>query len=161
MTEHEISPVPREARPYQGQPAGVVSRLAAAAVDAGVVGLVLLAMYLALFAARFMLDPRSFRPPNLSLAFNLTVTLVVAILYLTAAWSMTGRSYGKLLMGLRVLGPEGRRLRLAGAFLRAVLCVVLPVGLMWSALSPANRSIQDVLLRTRVVYDWRPRGSRR
>jgi uncharacterized RDD family membrane protein YckC len=134
--------------------------MAAAAVDAGVVGLVLLVGYLTLVAARFMLDPRTFTPPSMSLAFNLTMAFIVAVLYLTAAWALTGRSYGKLLMGLRVLGPQGRRLRLAGAFVRAVFCVFVPIGIMWCALSPANRSLQDVLLRTRVVYDWKPRSGR-
>jgi uncharacterized RDD family membrane protein YckC len=154
MTDRGISPVPREARAYQGQPAGVVSRLAAGAVDGAVVALFLLGGYLALVALRFMLDPRSFRFPNMSLAFNLTAGFVVAVCYLTVAWWIGGRSYGKLLMGLRVLARDGGRLRLAPALFRAVLCVLFPIGLMWCALSPVNRSLQDVLMRTSVVYDW-------
>jgi len=50
-------------------------------------------------------------------------------------------------------GPFGR-LRLAGAFMRAVLCVIFPVGLAWVLVSRHNRSLQDVVLRTSVVYDW-------
>jgi uncharacterized RDD family membrane protein YckC len=134
--------------------------MAAAAVDAGVVGLVLFVGYLTLVAGRFMLDPRSFHAPSMSLAFNLTVAFAVAVLYLTVAWALIGRSYGKLLLGLRVLGPQGRRLRLSGAFVRAVIFVFAPIGILWCAVSPANRSLQDVLLRTRVVYDWQPRSGR-
>jgi hypothetical protein len=37
---------------------------------------------------------------------------------------------------------------------RAATCVVLPIGLYWVLFSSANRSAQDVLLRTSVVYDW-------
>jgi hypothetical protein len=36
---------------------------------------------------------------------------------------------------------------------RALLCVLFPVGLLWVLLSGENRSVQDVVLRTSVVYD--------
>jgi hypothetical protein len=35
-----------------------------------------------------------------------------------------------------------------------VLCVLFPILLFWVVLSRENRSVQDVLLRTSVVYDW-------
>ncbi len=38
--------------------------------------------------------------------------------------------------------------------LRALVCVLLPIGLFWSAVSPTRRSVQDVLFRSIVVYDW-------
>ena len=78
---------------------------------------------------------------------------IVAVLYLTACWATTGRSYGKHVLGLRVVGPFGR-LHVVGAFLRAVLCVLVPIGVLWVAVSRENRSLQDVVLRTSVVYDW-------
>ena len=37
---------------------------------------------------------------------------------------------------------------------RALLCVFLPVVLLWVVVSPENRSGADVLLRSSVVYDW-------
>ena len=45
------------------------------------------------------------------------------------------------------------------ALLRAVFNVVFPLGLAWVVVSRQNRSIQDVVLRTSVIYDWdvRPR----
>ena len=46
MSEHDISPVPKEARPFQGSPAGIVTRLIANTVDAIVVGVILGAGYL-------------------------------------------------------------------------------------------------------------------
>ena len=52
----------------------------------------------------------------------------------------------------RLASPEGR------ALLRAALCVGFPIGLLWCAVSPSRRSLQDAVLRTSVVYDWRPRG---
>jgi hypothetical protein len=48
-----------------------------------------------------------------------------------------------------------------GALVRAAFCVVFAVGLFWVLISGANRSVQDVVLRTSVVYDWghRQRGA--
>ena len=157
MTESGISPIPREARPFQGQPAGVVTRVAAAAIDAGVVAAVLLLSYCGLAGFVFLLDPRHFSFPNASLLRSLTTALFVLVLYLTVAWSLSGRTYGCLVLGLRVLRHDGRTLRLPGALLRAVFCGLVPIGLLWCAVSREKRSLQDVFLRTRVVYDWQPR----
>jgi uncharacterized RDD family membrane protein YckC len=76
--------------------------------------------------------------------------------YLTLSWRLTGRTYGDQLLGLRVVNYEGRQMRFVGALLRALFCAVFPLGLLWVAVSPANRSVQDVVLRTSVVYDWLP-----
>jgi uncharacterized RDD family membrane protein YckC len=35
---------------------------------------------------------------------------------------------------------------------------VFPAGLVWSLFSRKNASLQDLLLRTVVVYDWAYRG---
>ena len=59
-------------------------------------------------------------------------------------------------MGLRVVNYKGVRLRPVTSLLRAAFCVFFPIGLLWCAGSRANRSIQDVVLRSSVVYDWRP-----
>lgn len=159
MAEGGVSPVPREARLYQGQRAGVVTRMTAAVIDAGAVAGILLLGYAAVAGLRFMLDPLTFSFPRPSSLLNLMLSLVVTVVYLTVGWAIGGRSYGGLVMGLRVMGPGGRRLRLPGAFLRALACVLFPIGLLWSAVNSHNRSIQDLLLRTSVIYDWQPRGA--
>ena len=153
-------PVPLQARPYQGQRAGVVTRVIASVVDGIVVAAVQLIGYLTWAAIRFMVDPLGFSFPQVSWVVSLTAVLVVLVLYLTVSWAVSGRTYGDLLMGLRVLGPWGGKLRLPGALLRAVACVLFPIGLLWCAVSPSNRSLQDVVLRTSVVYDWRPTAAR-
>jgi uncharacterized RDD family membrane protein YckC len=114
--------------------------------------------YLGLSGVLLLLDPRGFSFPALDLLFSLTAAFVASVLYLTVAWWLAGRSYGDLVMGLRVLNPWGGPLRLSGAFVRAVFCVALPVGLLWVAVSRQNRSVQDVVLRTSVVYDWQAHG---
>ena len=156
MTEGGVSPVPREARPYQGRRAGLVTRLVAAVIDAVVVGLVLLAGYLGLAGLLFLARPRDFSFPDLRPIVSLTTGFIVAVGYLTISWRISGRSYGSLVMGLRVVGRRGQGLRLGGALLRAVFCTAFPIGLLWVAVSPENRSVQDLLLRTSVLYDWQP-----
>jgi uncharacterized RDD family membrane protein YckC len=152
--------VPREARPYQGRRAGLVTRLIAAAVDLAVVAAVLVAAYAGWAAFRLLLHPRDFTFPEVSVVFSLVAWFAVSVGYLTLAWTLSGRSYGDLVMGLRVVGRKGRRLHLVVAFVRALACVVLPIGLLWVAVSRHQRSLQDVVLRTSVVYDWQPRTAR-
>lgn len=160
MTEEGLSPIPREARPYQGQPAGLVSRSIANVIDGLLVGAVLVLGYVGLNAVTFVADPQNFTFIDPSLGWIVLWTLWLTVLYFTGAWAITGRTYGCHLMGLRVVGRRGGRVRPLVALARAVLCVVLPVGLLWCAVSPRERSLQDVLLRTSVVYDWRPRVRR-
>lgn len=158
MTEGGISPVPREARPYQGQRAGFVTRMIAASIDGVVVGLALLVGYLSISGFLFLLHPRGFSFPQLGLVFSLASAFAVLVVYLTFSWWTSGRSYGCLVMGLRVVGQRQQQLRLAGALVRAMLCAAVPIGLLWVALSRENRSLQDLLMGTSVVYDWQPRG---
>jgi len=32
---------------------------------------------------------------------------------------------------------------------------VFPIGVLWVAVSRTNKSVQDILVRTSVIYDWR------
>jgi uncharacterized RDD family membrane protein YckC len=38
------------------------------------------------------------------------------------------------------------------ALLRAVACVVFPIGLLWVAVDKERRSLQDLLFGSRVIY---------
>jgi uncharacterized RDD family membrane protein YckC len=142
-------------RDQQGSNAGVVSRSLADIVDAIVVALILVAGYLVFSAALFVIRPRTFSFPSPGPFAGLLIGAVVAIAYLSFGWVVTGRTPGKQLAGLRVVGERGQPLDLLTALLRATLYVVFPIGLLWSAFSSRNASAQDLLLRTSVVYDWR------
>ncbi len=63
MSAH-VDPIPREARPFQGHRAGLVTRIAAAAIDLGIVLIALGVCYLAVFAFLFLLNPRNFTVPT-------------------------------------------------------------------------------------------------
>jgi uncharacterized RDD family membrane protein YckC len=148
------SSIPKEARAYQGHRAGQVSRLLAAGVDLAVTVTTLVVLYAAWSALLFVLDPRGFQFPTPSPLADWFAGMAVLTVYLTASWSTTGRSFGQQLMALRVVNLHGALLRVPLAFLRAVFCVVFPVGLFWVAFSRQNRSLQDVVLRTSVIHDW-------
>jgi uncharacterized RDD family membrane protein YckC len=160
VSDHEISPVPREARPYQGSPAGVVTRVVANTIDAMVVGAFLAAGYLVWASAIFLVDPIGFEFPSVSFLLSFAAGAFVSVVYLWLAWWLAARTYGDHLMGLRVRGRRGKRLGPLRSLARSVFCVFFPVGLFWCVVSPQRRSVQDVALWTAVVYDWlpRPRG---
>ena len=56
----QISLVPREARPYQGTRAGLVTRLLASTVDALSVSVALLLAHVGFNALLFLVSPRDF-----------------------------------------------------------------------------------------------------
>ena len=65
-----------------------------------------------------------------------------------------GRTYGDHVMGLRVVNHKGGRLHPLRALARAVFYAIFPIGLLWVLVSGQNRSLQDLVLRTSVIYDW-------
>ena len=83
--------------------------------------------------------------------------LLVLVVYLTVAWATSGRTYGDHVMGLRVVSRDGGPVGPLRAGLRALTYVVFPLGLLWCAGGRSRRSVQDILVRTAVVYDWRSR----
>jgi uncharacterized RDD family membrane protein YckC len=150
--------LPPAAYEVQGRRAGVVTRTIVMVVDAAVVAATVGVVYLAWAVLRFMRRPVRFSWPTVTYGWLIVIALVVCVLYLTVTWSTTGRSVGKRLLGLRVVARDGERLHLIRAFLRALTCTLFPLLLYWAAISSQNRSVQDLVLRTSVVYDWRSRG---
>ena len=136
--------------------AGVVTRLLAACVDTAVVVLLAVVVDLAAAGIRFVWSPMNFRWPRPGTQVVVEVVLVAAVLYLTVGWSVVGRTYGARLLGLRVLSARYRVMGWPRSLVRALACVVFPVGMFWSGISSTRRSLQDIVFRTVVVYDLRP-----
>jgi uncharacterized RDD family membrane protein YckC len=153
MSTH-LDLLPREVRPFQRRRAGLVTRAAAGAIDVGIVILALVVGCLGVCAFLFLLDPRNFTVPTPSPALVYAVGCLLLIPYLTVSWMGNGRTYGSHVMGLRVVDREGRRLHPLGALVRAALYAIFPIGLLWVLVSGQNRSLQDLVLRTSVIYDW-------
>jgi uncharacterized RDD family membrane protein YckC len=156
-----VNPVPVEARDYQGMRAGVVSRTIAASIDFFIVLAIIVFFFVGWLAFLFLVNPVAFTFPNVSFAHFLLAYACVLFLYLASAWGTSGRTYGNHVMGLRVVNFRGRQLRIAGAVLRAAFYTVFPIGLFWCAVSKQNRSVQDTVLRTSVIYDWTHRNPSR
>jgi len=158
MATHEVGrAVPSVVTPeaVRGTPAGIASRAAANLVDFTVTGSLLVGAYVGVAVFRFLRNPRTFTFPAPSLELLILAGSVIAGLYFAICWAVSGRTYGDFLLGLRVVGRGGRlHPRPTVALLRAVACVVFPVGLVWSVVDRLGRSAQDLLLRTSVIYDW-------
>jgi uncharacterized RDD family membrane protein YckC len=137
----------------QGRRAGLVTRSLANVADLVVVALLLVGGYTAVAATRFLLSPTTFTFPAPAATTLLLLGLGIQAVYFAVTWGVVGGTYGDRLLGLRVTDDRGVRLQWGRCVVRALLCTVFPIGLLWVLVSPANRSVQDVLLRTSVVYD--------
>lgn len=145
----------------QGLPAGVVSRTVAAVVDALVLLAILLCLQFGWAAARLLVTGPPFSSPDPDPVLSSVLGCVLLVVYLAGSWSLGGRTVGDQMMGLRVTGRSGRRLSPGTAVVRAVLCALVPLGLLWIPLSRRGASLQDLVLGSTVVHDWYGRtGSR-
>ena len=119
----------------QGRRAGVVSRFMADAIDFGIVLATLGGVYVAVAATRFLLHPRRFTWPAPSTMHLVTLGWLLLVAYLTVGWATKGRTFGKTILGLRVVGREGERLPFDRALVRALVCAAVPIGLFWCVVS--------------------------
>jgi uncharacterized RDD family membrane protein YckC len=152
--------LPPAARAIQGVRAGLISRLLAAGIDLAVVSLAATGAIVASSVWRYFFSggaTPTLRWPSQAGLVSLGGALLV--LYLTWGWGRTGRTIGKRVLGLALVTASGGRVSWSVAAVRAILYAAFPLGLLWSGVSRSNRSVQDVLLGTAVVYDWR--GARR
>ncbi len=134
------------------RPAGIITRGLAAILDLLVVLVIMGVLYGGLVLVRLVYSPAAFALPSLSVVFSTLVTFVVAVVYAAGCWSVSGSTVGSVAMGLRVVGRRSQRVSLLVGLLRAVGCVFFPIGLLWVVIDSRRRSLQDIVLRTRVVY---------
>lgn len=120
----------------------------------------LVGIYFGVAATRFLLHPRRFTWPEPSGLNLVAVGWALLFAYLAIGWSNTGRTFGKTVLGLRVVGGAWDRLPFLRALARSFICVAFPIGLFWCAVNRRNSSIADLIVRSAVVYDWEPRFPR-
>jgi uncharacterized RDD family membrane protein YckC len=145
------------ARQLQGTRAGIVSRLAANAIDAAVVFGIFVAVLFAVGVVRYLVSSHRLELADPGAVLSGLLEFGITVAYLASGWAGTGRTVGKQLLGLRVVSERGRRLAPPRALSRAVICVILggPL-LLWAVVSRRNAALYDRLLYTAVVYDWSP-----
>ena len=146
--------VPQEARAFNGAPAGLASRTLANTVDLIVVGALLAAGYLAVSGLLFLRRGSSFSFPVVSYQTAYAVGFAAWVVYVAIGWRTNGRTYGDHLLGLRVRTISDGPLGVPRAVIRAILCAIAPLLLVWVAFSKQQRSAQDLLVGTHVIYDW-------
>ena len=83
-------------------------------------------------------------------------SIFLATLYFVVFHGGEGKTIGKWLLGLRVVGPEQSAVTYSRAFLRVfVMMIFAPLGLgfLWILWSPEKRGWHDYLARTWVIRD--------
>jgi uncharacterized RDD family membrane protein YckC len=145
-----------------GRYAGPVTRLAAFAVDSAVIvagyGLVTAVVAFTLRSV-LRLDITLDQPDS---GWWAVLYLVWAFLYQVVGLAISGRTLGKWLAGVRVVGRDGSPIRPRSAVVRVLTLplsfAVFGLGLVGLLVGRERRALHDVLAGTVVVYDW---GDRR
>ncbi len=143
--------------------AGIVTRLLAAAVDLVVAAGLTACVLAAAVVVAFLVSPVTFNWPDAPAADASLVGLAVAVGYLTVGWAVAGWTVGGAVLGVRVVARDGGRLGWPRSAARALLCVAVPLGLLWAAVSVTRRSVQDLAVGSAVLYREHtpaPEGSR-
>lgn len=148
------------ARELQGQRAGIASRALAFAADIGIAFVIYVAIVAGLNLLWDFLFSDKISIPAPPGWFSALMIFWVLVLYLALGWGSTGRTIGKQLLGLRVVRADAEPLKPRQAFVRAFLCAAFYPGLLLALFDRRNRSIQDVVCRSVVVYDWIPEAAR-
>lgn len=82
-------------------------------------------------------------------------TLIIFAVYQALAHGFSGATLGKWLVGIRVVGPTGRRPGFGRAAIRAVLAIasllLLGLGILLALVTRSGRALHDLLGRTWVV----------
>lgn len=159
--DHTLPVLPSDAIAFQGERAGFVSRAIAACIDVAIIFIVVMGTVVVIWALSFIVNPIgptvAVTTPDERLPSALSMILwgyFLNVAYWTIGWATGGRTIGNLVMGVRVVNRKGEKVSWGGAFIRAIFCTFFPFGLLWVIISGANRSVQDLVLRTNVIYDW-------
>jgi len=154
----------------QGQYAGFVTRLAAFVIDILFVNLVIFVVgQVAILLIKFF-NVERYLPEAATDYFIMTVTLAVmgislsfAYLYAIFLWRISGQTLGKALIGIRVVGVDGRFLTFRQGTIRFfaywLSAIALFAGFLWSLVDDRRQTWHDKLAKTCVIYAWEAEGS--
>lgn len=88
-------------------------------------------------------------------------TFLVALIYHTTFWTLAGKTLGKALMGIRVIGPKGAPLSFGRALRRYLgywlSAIPLFLGYFWVLITDERAAWHDLFAGTRVIYDHEAR----
>jgi len=152
-----------------GHYAGFVSRLVAFVIDillvSTAIGLMLLGMNLilnffnidiaALIAENTDISDLLIKIVGFLTGFGFTFT--VNLVYTTFFWMVAGKTIGKAVMGLQVIGPKGSRVTFWRAIKRYIglwiSAIPLFLGYFWVLFNDHRHAWHDIIAGTSVIYD--------
>lgn len=145
-----------------GHYAGAVSRGLASLLDLGIV----LGLFTAGLAGVQLLSDVVFGAPR-TISGTGPVSIIALVtwgfIYMYASLAIAGRTPGKGIVGLRVVGADGSVLPGRKALIRTVAfpfsIAILGLGLVGIALQREHRALHDLLANTAVIYDWGERAA--
>lgn len=142
--------------------AGLVSRLAALAVDAA---LLTLAVSMIVSGLPTVWEALTGTTPGWVQATAGVIGGLLPVLYFAGCWWMTGQTVGGLLLGTVVRRSDGRHLGVVRAALRSLVGLLLPVvwllGMITVLWDSRRRALHDRLFGTVVLYTMRHGSIRR
>ena len=154
---------------FKGHYAGFVTRLVAFIIDNLIItvsiGIMLGTATLILNFFNIDLSSVTNRTDGLSQFVNgiiifltsFAFTFLVGMVYTTFLWVVAGKTIGKAVMGIRVIGPKGARLTIGRALKRYIgywiSAIPLFMGYFWVLVNDERHSWHDSLAGTSVIYD--------
>jgi len=147
----------------QGQYSGAISRLLAIIADLFIAWWSLLLILAGTNAAISLVIGHSIKWSD----YQILGIIIVAIwypVYFAYQWSLSGKTLGMALFGLRVVTAEGAPISGRQALVRTVCLpisiLVFGLGLFGIVLRTDHRGWHDRMAKTCVVYDWDARAAR-
>jgi uncharacterized RDD family membrane protein YckC len=158
-----VPPAPETTVGRQGHYAGAVSRLAAFAVDIGIIWLAFTigAAAVSLAGQFFTGHPFTFDKHQIAGA---VVLVAWGFVYFAYQWSLGGKTVGNALLGVQVVRADGAPLPPGKAALRTLVLplsfLCLGLGLVGIVVQRERRALHDLIAGTAMVYDWDARAAR-
>jgi uncharacterized RDD family membrane protein YckC len=148
---------------FQGVPAGMVSRLFAFLLDVLTVD-ILFSAGQALFSAVFqVLTGRTWQIRDHQIAAGVFLAVLVFV-YFTVPIAVAGRTFGQMILGLKVRRIDRREIGGWHAALRTITfplsILLLGIGVLMGLLRSDRRMLQDIFASTEEIYDWDARAAR-
>ena len=147
----------------QGNYAGAISRLAAFAADVGIAWVAILLILALISTGISIVIGHAVNIKKLQWLF-VGMLVVWYPIYFAYQWSLSGKTLGMALFGVRVVSAEGRPITTRSAVIRTIFLPVslffFGLGLVGIVLRVDHRGWHDRVAGTCVVYDWDARAAR-
>jgi len=134
---------------------GFGRRLAAILLDALLLGVLSMFVAFLIGMAGVFVDMYTPNRPLPLSSLIVICTLVFSVAYYVVAWSRTGQTVGKTMLGIKIVGADGKPLSGGKAFLRyigyLVSGIVFALGFIWVLFDRKRQGWHDKMAGTYVV----------